>query len=195
MDGRVFVRANVRGGRRLRLASPITALAVGVLTLLLAVASVPLAVLDHQFSVSNTVAPAVFALMFTFVGVVIARRQPRNPIGWLLVAIALALVGGTALLAYSEGYHGLPLVRLAVFLAPSWAVFIVLLPMPILLFPDGRLSSSGLRRTLVAGLVLGAALLALVLSQDVPALFARHIHVDSSGELAALNQSRGLVAI
>src|ERR1019366_4658837 len=86
------------------------------------------------------------------------------------------------------------LVRLAVFVAPIGAVFLVLLPLPILLFPDGRLSSSGLRRTLIAGLVLGAAFLALVLSQDVPALFARHIHVDSSGELAALNQSRGLVA-
>ena len=185
--------------RRVRLASPTTALGVGVLTLLLALASVPLAVLAHQFSGSNTVAPAVFALMFTFVGVVIARRQPRNPIGWLLLAIALTLVDGTApgsyaLLAYREGYHGLPLVRLAVFVAPIGAVFLVLLPLPILLFPDGRLSSSGLRRTLVAGLVLGAALLALVISQDFPALFARHIHVDSSGELAAVNQSRGLVA-
>jgi hypothetical protein len=180
------------------LASPTTALGGGVLTLLLALASVPLAVLAHQFSGSNTVAPAVFALMFTFVGVVIARRQPRNPIGWLLLAIALTLVDGTApgsyaLLAYREGYHGLPLVRLAVFVAPIGAVFLVLLPLPILLFPDGRLSSSGLRRTLVAGLVLGAALLALIISQDVPALFARHIHVDSSGELAAVNQSRGLV--
>jgi hypothetical protein len=195
MDGRVTGPTEVT--RRVRLASPTTALGVGVLTLLLALASVPLAVLDHQFSGSNML-PAVFALMFTFVGVVIARRQPRNPIGWLLLAIALALVGGTAagsyaLLAYREGDHGLPLVRLAVFLAPLSTVFIVLLPMPILLFPDGRLSSSGLRRTLVAGLALGAALLALILSQDVPALFARHIHVDSSGELAAVNQSRGLV--
>ena len=196
-DGRVTGPTEVT--RRVRLASPTTALGVGVLTLLLALASVPLAVLAHQFSGSNTVAPAVFALMFTFVGVVIARRQPRNPIGWLLLAIALTLVDGTApgsyaLLAYREGYHGLPLVRLAVFVAPIGAVFLVLLPLPILLFPDGRLSSSGLRRTLVAGLVLGAALLALIISQDVPALFARHIHVDSSGELAAVNQSRGLVA-
>ena len=176
-----------------------TALAVGILTLLLALASVPLAVLDHRFRGSNTAAPDVFALIFAFVGVVIARRQPRNPIGWLLLAIALALADGPAagsyaLLAYREGYHGLPLVRLAVFLAPIRTVFIVLLPLPILLFPDGRLSSPGLRRTLVAGLVLGAALLALVLSQDVPALFARHIHVDSSGQLAAINQSRGLAA-
>src|ERR1700694_2407390 len=136
MDGSVSMRANVAGGRRLRLASPITALAVGGLTLLVALASVPLAVLDHQFSGSKTVAPAVFALMFAFVGVVIARRQPRNPIGWALAALALALVDGTAagsyaLLAYREGYHGLPLVRLAVFLAPISTVFIVLLPLPI----------------------------------------------------------------
>jgi hypothetical protein len=185
-------------GRLARLASPRTALALAALTLLLALASVPLAVLDHHVSGSNTVAPAVFALIFASIGVVIARRQPRNPIGWLLLAIALALVdetaaGSYALLAYREGDHGLPLVRLAVFLAPLSAVFIVLLPLPILLFPDGRLSSSGLRRTLVAGLALGVALLALIVSQDVPALFARHIHVDSSGELAAVNQSHGLV--
>jgi hypothetical protein len=198
MDGPVTICANVSGGRGLRLASPTTALAVGVLTLLLALASVPLAVLAHRFSGSNTAAPDVFALMFTSVGVVIARRQPRNPIGWLLLAIALALVDGTApgsyaLLAYRKGYHGLPLVRLAVFLASISAVFIVLLPLPILLFPDGRLSSSALRRTLVAGLVLVATFLALVISQDVPALFASHIHVDSSGELAAVDQPRGLV--
>ena len=194
MDGGVTGPTEVT--RRVRLASPPTALALGVLTLLLAAASVPLAVLDHHLS---TLAPAVFALVFAFIGVVIARRQPRNPIGWLLLAIALALVdsiaaGSYALLAYREGYHGLPLVRLAVFLGPIGSVFIVLLPLPVLLFPDGRLSSPGVRRTLVAGLVLGAALLALILSQDVPALFARHVHVDSSGELAAINQSHGLVA-
>ncbi len=198
-DGRVTVHASMTGGRRARVASPTTALAVGVLSLLLALASVPLAVLDHQFSVSNTVAPAVVALLFSFVCVVIACRQPGNPIGWLLLGIGLALVGGTAagsyaLLAYRERDHGLPLVRVAVFLAPNWPVFIVLLPLPILLFPDGRLSSSGSRRTLVAALVIGGAFLALVISQDVPALFARHIDVNSSGELATLNHPQGLVA-
>jgi hypothetical protein len=186
-------------GRLARLASPTTALALAALTLLVTLASGPLAVLDHQFSGSNTVAPAVFALLFIVVGTVVARGQPRNPIGWLLLGIALALVGGTAagsyaLLDYRAGYHGLPLVRLAVFLAPSWSVFIVLLPLPILLFPDGRPSSSGSRRTFMAYLALGAAFLALVISQDAPALVARHIRVDSSGELAALNQSRGVVA-
>jgi len=37
----------------------------------------------------------VFVLAFTAVGVVVARREPRNPIGWLLLAVVLSVDAGT----------------------------------------------------------------------------------------------------
>ena len=52
----------------------------------------------------------------------------------------------------------------------------------------------GCAARLAAGLVIGAALVASILAQDVPALFARQIHVDSSGESTALDQSAHGVA-
>ena len=189
-----FGRARWRGGVRLP-AAAVAAMAFACVLLVVA-ASIPLLVLDHQFDASN-VASAVFAIVFSLVGVVVARHQPRNPIGWLLLAGAFALVEGTAAGAYSLLFfrfadHGLPLVRLAVFGAPSWAVFVVLLPFPILLFPDGRLDSRGARRIFAAGAALAAAFLTVIAVQDFPSLIASHIHIDSSGELRSLDATTGL---
>ncbi len=96
------------------------------------------------------------------------------------------------LLRYQAGYRGLPLVRLAIFLAPGWAWFLLLLPWPILLFPDGRPSSRGLRRLRWAGLVVCAALLAAIISSEAPALYARNIVVNNNGQV--LVSPRGLLA-
>ena len=91
-------------------------------------------------------------LVFAGVGVVVARRQPRNPIGWiLLIFIFVALLGDAAgayaVLAYAHGHH-LPLGLVAVLLAPLGYLAIPALPLVILLFPDGRLN--------VAAMVVGA---------------------------------------
>ena len=80
------------------------------------------------------------ALGFPLVGALIASRRPENPIGWLL--LALALVFGTNLFAdaYVEtnGQTGLALVAwYGAWSFYVWLVLgVVLLP---LLFPDGRL--------------------------------------------------------
>jgi hypothetical protein len=57
------------------------------------------------------------------VGVVVARRQPRNPIGWILLIFILLLVlstdaGDYAVLYYRFGHHGLPFAPAAVVLLP-----------------------------------------------------------------------------
>jgi hypothetical protein len=71
--------------RRLRLTSPATAAALAVVVVLLAAALVPLSLLARQNVLSNVGSNAVF-LPMAAVGLVVARRQPGNPIGWLLLA-------------------------------------------------------------------------------------------------------------
>jgi hypothetical protein len=166
----------------------------GVLLLVIVVAIVPLAYAAH--TLIDSLYPLAFAPAFGGVGVVVALRQPRNPIGWLLIGVGL-LVGGSfdvetyADLVYRVGDHGLPFGRLAVFLAPCWYPGIVLLPLPILLFPDGRLPSARWRPVLAAYLALGAVLVATVIWVDLPALLDRSIDVDSSGQLRAIDYPTG----
>jgi hypothetical protein len=61
------------------------------------------------------------------------------------------------------------------------------LPLPIALFPDGRLASRGWRWTLPAYLALGAIFLAGIGWSDVTGVLAPQIQVDSSGELATFS--------
>ena len=96
--------------RRVRLASPVTAAVLAALAVLLAGASVLLYALTHQNVLANGGQNIVLAVIFGSVGLVIARRQPRNPIGWLMLAgpaLALLSVDGTlyAELTYRPGYH------------------------------------------------------------------------------------------
>ena len=57
---------------------------------------------------------------------------------------------------YRFGHHGLPLAPVAVLLQPLWAPALVLFPVVILLFPDGRLASRRWRWVLVAYALFGA---------------------------------------
>ena len=80
------------------------------------------------------------------VGVVVARHQPRNPVGWILILfVVLFLIpvdaGYYAALRYHFGYHGLPLGPAAIVLTSLWPIAFALFPLVILLFPDGRLTS------------------------------------------------------
>jgi hypothetical protein len=69
--------------RRYRFAAPSTAVAVGVLTLLLIAVDVPLDARIHTLAASNAW-ELDFVLPFTLVGTVVAPREPRNPMGWIL---------------------------------------------------------------------------------------------------------------
>ena len=114
--------------------------------LALTAAWVPLAGLVHQATVLN-IGPAVpIILIYAGVGLVVARRQPRNPVGWILLFVVVLLqlstvAGYYAVLAYRPGHRGLPFAPAAVLLATAWVPAIALFPLVILLFPDGRLTS------------------------------------------------------
>ena len=130
---------------------------------------------------------------FAAVGLVVAQRQPQNSIGWLLSALALLVTLGLdasayAILAYRSPRHDLPLARLAVALAPAWVPVLVLLPLPIALFPDGRIPRGRWRWTFWGYLALATAFVVGPLgTTDVGAFTDRHVRVDSSGSLAAIN--------
>jgi hypothetical protein len=113
------------GAGRFRLASPATATVLGALALVLVAAATALSGLEHQLSIlgSGPIVPIV--VVYAGVGVVVARRQPRNPIGWILIGFIVlflfsTVVGYYAALYYRFGHHGLPLAQVAVLLQPLW---------------------------------------------------------------------------
>jgi MFS family permease len=199
MDGPLTGAADVTG-RRLRLASPGVAVALAGLSLVALVAVFALEILSDQISwsssdIANSVSFVTFVLAFTAVGVVVARREPRNPMGWLLIGVALAIemlnVGTNyAYLDYTVHHGTLPLGEVAALLTASYQALIVLVPLIILLFPDGRLGSRWrwpLRAYLAVFIVvIGAGTLSVAVAD-----FSLRTPVDGSGNLVGLNHPRG----
>lgn len=170
------------------------ALWLGGIAAVLILASVPLSALAHQLTFGG-VGQLLLMIPFAAVGALVASRQPRNPIGWILLAIAVtasygADAGFYAVRAYRIEHHGLPLSRLAVFLTQGWASMLVLLPLPILFFPDGKISRWW-RWTLWAYTALMAVLVGHLTITDSGAFTESRIRIDSSGELKQLGSSGG----
>ena len=177
---------------RFRWASPRTAQLLGVVTLVLLAVNLPLVALAHEFTFSNLALGAFPGLPFVVVGTVVANRQPRNPVGWLLLVTGFLVVlcsdgGMYSVLRYRLGDTGLPLGPLAAFLAPNWIPLVVLLPLPIALFPDGRLPSRRWRTTLWAYLGWAVLWLGLLAVWQADGLFFRPIRVDTSGAAVVLS--------
>ena len=82
------------------------------------------------------------------VGLVVARHQPRNAIGWLMLAapVFLLLVFASQSYVrqvYRPGHHALPVLGpVALVFAQQFFAFLVVFPLIVLLFPDGRLPSA-----------------------------------------------------
>jgi hypothetical protein len=185
--------------RRFGLLSPGTATVLGVLVLVLAIATFTLKGFDHQLTGSGTWSSIAIVVMYAGVGLVVARRQPHNPIGWLLlVFIALYVLGAGAVeyavLAYTLGHRGLPLAAAAVVLGTLQAPSLALFPPVILLFPDGRLASRRWRRVLWAYAVLTAYGSAVSVAQGIAAVAGHDIHLDTNGNLTSTGQLGGWLA-
>ena len=134
--------ATSEAARRFRLASPL-AVVLGVLTLALTVLYVPLAWPARDFSDGWQVLLGL--LSFALPGVVVARRQPGNPIGWILIGLGMLAgfytdTGRYAVLDYHFHRGNLPFGPAAALVASGlWTGVFLVLPLVILLFPDGRL--------------------------------------------------------
>ena len=167
----------------------------GVLVVLLAAAAAPLAVAGHQNPATASPALLAVTLPFAAVGMLIAWRQRRNPIGWLMVTFALGFLlsidaGSYDLADYRFG-RGWPLGAVSLLLYVLWEPALVLGPVAVLLFPDGRLPSARWRWVLRAYLAVGLFLLAILELKSVDAIVKHQIRVDGSGQLAVFDQTSG----
>jgi len=182
--------------RASRLASPQAAVALGALVLAIIIAELPLAWLAQQrVNASNGSVPVWFSAAFGVAGFVVALRKPRNPLGWIILAVAglWALSGDASFYAvadYRLRHGGLPIGWVALLAQPGWAAAIVLTGLIVLLFPDGRLPAPGWRWLLWAYLGVAALWAAGTAVVTVGVIAGHRIAVDSGGNLL-LDQPRG----
>jgi hypothetical protein len=183
--------------RRSRPSGPvICAVVLSVLAALSLVAMLPLSLLSGQLG--NGIVALVIGVPCAGIGAVVARRQPRNPLGWLFLLIACCLFlatdgGDYASFAYYPGHH-LPLGAVGLAFDQTWAEGLALFVLVILLFPDGKLSSPFWRWILRAYCALYAALLAVLAARTAGALAAHPVRVTTTGGLSAIDNPSGRFA-
>ena len=186
---------------RLRLASPEAAAAgLGGLGLALLAAWVPLTYLTGDVQVSRDGTAVVFAVGTGLLGLLVARRQPANPEGWLLLGSAAAVLaifdsGLYAVLDYRMHHGLLPLGETAVFIkggvGPPLLFFFALV---ILLFPDGHLN----RRwtwALWVYLAVAAVAAAGIAAGEAGSLAGQHISVDVNGGYTGPGSPAGVLGV
>jgi len=183
---------------RWRLASPRTANVLGGVAVAVVAADIWLEILTGKVNLGQSILSLVIFITFGAVGVVVARAQPRNPVGWLLLGCALALAlstagGSYAVLIYRLGHRNLPLGPVAVLADLLWAPGIVTLGAIMLLFPDGRLTR-GWRRVLWAYLPIAGCWPAAIYVVAVSTIAGHRIAVDSGGDLTVIDSPVGSAA-
>jgi hypothetical protein len=133
---------------------------------------------------------AIVTLPFAVVGLIVARRRPRNSIGWILLGLTFAVclsvdAANYSVLVYRVHDH-LPLGRLAVFLAPAWIFLLVLAPLPIVLFPDGKIPPGRWRWTFWWYIALAVAFLTALGIENFHAFTDHRVVTDPNGSLSSL---------
>jgi hypothetical protein len=169
---------------------------LGVIVVVLMAGFVPLSILAHRHSLSAVVLVAT-SLVFALVGVLVARHQPRNALGWLLVGQAGLFTLSTDAdlylrLRYRLGYNDLPLGHLVMLVQPAWLPAIVLLGFAVLLFPDGRLPSRRWRWIWRAELLFGAVATFGAVALVLAAIIRHRIRVESGGDLSVFSHPTGV---
>ena len=189
----------VTSGRGLgRLASPVTANVLAVVAVLSVAAVIWLEVLIHEGNLGQNVLNLVILITIGAAGLVVARAQPRNPVGWLLLASALGLAlsyagGSYAVLIYRQGHRALPFGPVAVLLNLLWAPGIVTFGLIVLLFPDGRLTR-GWRRVMWAYLAVAGCWPAAIYAVAISTIAGHRIQLDSGGGLTVIDSPAGSAA-
>ena len=170
--------SSVFSGRR---AAQALAVLLGVMVLGVAMSTVVLDALVHTPATGGPVVEslslAAAAIPATSVGVLLAARRPRNPIGWLL--LALLILGNTptgqyAVLDYRMNHGTLPLGWAALVLGAGWPLFLVIIGILLWVFPDGQVPGGRWHRMSVA-LVTAGVLLALAASAPGVAAAVGHV--------------------
>jgi hypothetical protein len=185
---------------RFRAASPAAAAFLGLLALLLLVFEVLVRGPARQpITVSNSAGLAAF-FGIGLVGCFVAWRQPRNAIGWILLAVLLSgllsdVGGAYAAWDYRFSQGTLPFGVVAVFWQLGWAPAIALFPLPVLLFPDGRLPSVRWRWVFWSYLAVATFWFLGFVAVAASGVIGQHITVDPTGQLVVLDSPEGLAAV
>jgi hypothetical protein len=155
------------------------------------------AALTGRFSLASLWAASsvlVIIIVNAVVGLLVARHQPANPIGWLLtgesVLLLLSILSGAyADTVYRLGHAGLPVIApAALVLSQMFSFALIGFPLVVLLFPDGRLPSRRWRWVVGAYItVTGAEVLATAAVTAGIAL-GGHADLQASGNLANLGR-------
>jgi len=181
-----------------RLASPVTANVVASVAVAVVAAVIWLDVLSGKVDLGESILNLLIFVTLGAVGLVVARAQPRNPVGWLLLggatALALSSAGGSyAVLLYRQGHTALPFGPVAVLVDLLWAPGIVTLGVIVLLFPGGPLTR-GWRRVLWAYLAIAGCWPAAIYAVAVSTIAGHRIAVDSGGDLTVIDSPAGSAA-
>ena len=187
-----------KGGRRARSASSRAAALLGALALALTVLYVPLAYPVRDYGDGWQVLFGFLA--FALPGVVVARRQPGNPIGWILLGLGVFVcfqtdAGRYAVFDYHVHHGSLPFGPAAALVASGlWTGEFLVLPLVILLFPDGRLPQRW-RMVLWAYLAAAALVAAYVLGVNAQAMASQPVSVDGAGQLIKQPNLSGVISV
>ena len=181
------------------LATHAAAALLGVVLLLLIAGVVLSGPTRQPVTLANSALPFAFG-SFALAGFVVALRQPRNLIGWILLGTALfgvlsATGASYAAWDYRFSHGSLPLGVAAVFLQLGWAPAIALFPLPVLLFPDGHLPSQRWRWVLWSYLAMGMVWVAANGGVAATGVLGQSIKVDPTGQLSVLDHPTGLAAL
>ena len=195
------------GSSWFRRVAPVAAVALGVVALGIGMAEAPLDSLTHQAGtggpLADTLTTAVAILPATAVATLLAARRPRNPIGWLLLAILIVGFNPSSqyiVLDYRMHHGTLPLGSVAVVLQECWPLFLVFIAILLWIFPDGTLPPGRWHRgsvvLVIAGLLIGLA----ASSRGLVAAATHDVRVKASGDLAGsspgvLNILSGVVIV
>jgi hypothetical protein len=184
---------------RFRLAS-VTAAVLGALGLVLIAAWVLLTFLTRDIQISRDGAAMAAGLACGLVGMLVARRQPGNPQGWLLLGAAVGVFlvvdsGLYAVLDYRLHHGQLPLGEVAVIARGSIGPPLVFcFALIILLFPDGRLTR---RWTWVLWVYLVLTVVAAVgfVVNEAGTLAGQRIAVDLNGTYTGTGSPAGVLGV
>ncbi len=191
----VSARTAAAGARR---ASRVTAIALAAFAVLLLPGSLVLDALTGQNLAENGAQDIIVFASAVTVGLVIAWHRPGNAIGWLLLAgvdvQGLGIdVSVYTTLAHRPGYH-LP-VGPIVWLGTAWFLGIAVLPLVILLFPDGAPPSPRWRGVMWSYVAMVGCYLACNYAVAIGAIAGHHTRLDANGVPAVVDHPAGWFAV